>query len=58
MATKSFVTEFKFNSKDGFKLLSAIESSKKLDHKITQRVKNVVNHKEINNLMDSFLGED
>lgn len=58
MATKSFVTEFKFNQNSGFKLLNAIENSKKIDRKLIQRVDNVTNRDEINKLMKSVLGED
>lgn len=57
MATKSFVTEFKFNSKAGYKLVNAIENSKNVDHKINQKINNVTKRKDIDRIMSSFLGE-
>jgi hypothetical protein len=57
MATKSFVTEFKFNSKSGYKLINAIENSKKSDRTINQKVTNVTEQKDIDRIMSSFLGE-
>lgn len=55
MATKSFQADFKFNTKSGIKLIDAIEKSKRVDHTITQSVKNVRDREAINNIMDSFL---
>ncbi len=55
MATKSFQSDFKFNTKSGAKLINAIEKSKRVDHTITQGVKNVREKDAINNIMDAFL---
>lgn len=56
MATKSFLTEFKFSAKSGKKIIDAIENSKTREHVLHQKVKVVRDPKAINNLMDSFLG--
>jgi len=58
VATKSFITEFKFSSRSGLKLLKAIEGSKKVDGKINQRTQNVTDKKDINKIIDSFLGDN
>lgn len=58
MATKSFVTEFKFNTKSGQKLVNAIDNSRKTEHMVTQSVKNVTNQKDLNKIMNSFLGAE
>ncbi|MEY8717711.1 MULTISPECIES: hypothetical protein [Ligilactobacillus] len=57
MATKSFQSDFKFNTKSSVKLASAIEKSKRVDHTITKNVKNVSDKNKINNIMNSFLGK-
>lgn len=56
MATKSFLTEFKFSAKSGKKIIDAIENSKTREHVLNQKVELVRDNKSINNLMDSFLG--
>lgn len=56
MATKSFLTEFKFSAKSGKKIATAIENSKTHEHVLNQKVEMVRDTKAINNLMDSFLG--
>lgn len=58
MATRSFVTEFKFNPKSGRKLIRAIERSKIVNHEIKQKVINVNNEERINKIMNSFLRKD
>lgn len=58
MATKSFITEFKFGKKSSNKLISAIENSKKVDHTLNQRVSNVTQKEDINKMMNSFLGNN
>lgn len=55
MATKSFQTDFKFTAKTGAKLVSAIESSKRVDHEIRQKVTTIKDKQTINNIMSSFL---
>lgn len=57
MATKSFITEFKFNSKSAHKLMNAIENSKRSDNSIMQPVNNITDKKDIKRIMSSFLGE-
>lgn len=57
MATKSFQSDFKFNTKSSVKLASAIEKSKRVDHTIAKSVKNVSDKNKINNIMNSFLGK-
>lgn len=57
MATKSFQTDFKFTAKTGAKLVSAIESSKRVDHEIRQKVTTIKDKQTINNIMSSFLGK-
>ncbi|EFU06197.1 MULTISPECIES: hypothetical protein [Bacteria] len=57
MATKSFQSDFKFNAKTGVKLVSAIESSRRVDHSINQSVTTVRDKGTINNIMKSFLGK-
>ncbi len=57
MATKSFQADFKFNSKSSVKLLEAIEKSKRVDHRIDKKVKNVRDKDTINSIMGSFLGK-
>jgi len=57
MATKSFYTEFKLNSKSGNKLVNAFENSQEVKHTITQSAKDVTNDKEVKNILDSFLGK-
>jgi len=54
MATKSFVTEFKFTTKSGAKLLNAVESSRTREHVIDQSVTIVKDKKAINGIVDSF----
>lgn len=56
MATKSFLTEFKFSAKSGKKIIDAIENSKTREHVLNQKVEVVRDSESINNLMDSFLG--
>ncbi|MFP3919834.1 hypothetical protein U5N28_18680 [Lysinibacillus telephonicus] len=56
MATKSFLTEFKFSAKSGKKIVDAIENSKTREHVLQQKVEIVRDTGSINNLMDSFLG--
>ncbi|CAM3862752.1 hypothetical protein [Alkalicoccus chagannorensis] len=58
MATKSFETEFKFNTKAGSKLINAIENSKKVNHVIYQRTENVTSKEDIDFIMDSLWDED
>lgn len=53
MATKSFQTDFKFDSKVGVKLLDAIEKSEKVEHRIDKKVKNVRDKDTINSIMKS-----
>lgn len=57
MATKSFQSDFKFNAKTGVKLVSAIESSRRVDRSINQSVTTVRDKGTINNIMKSFLGK-
>ncbi len=54
MATKSFQTDFKFDSKVGVKLLDAIEKSEKVEHRIDKKVKNVRDKDTINSIMKSI----
>lgn len=54
MATKSFLTEFKFSAKSGKKIVDAIENSKTREHVLQQKVEIVRDTGSINNLMDSF----
>lgn len=56
MATKSFLTDFKFTAKSGKKIINAIENSRTSEHVISQRVDLVRNTNKINNMMDSFFG--
>lgn len=56
MATKSFLTEFKFSAKSGKKIIDAFENSKTHEHVLNQKIEIVHDTKAINNLMDSFLG--
>lgn len=56
MATKSFLTEFKFSAKSGQKIATAIENSKPHKHVLNQKVEMIRDAEPINNLMDSFLG--
>ncbi|HWO76083.1 hypothetical protein MOC27_17650 [Bacillus inaquosorum] len=58
MATKSFITDFKFNAKTGHKLVAAIENSKQVKHTINQRTTDVTDKEEINDIMKAFLGRD
>lgn len=58
MATKSFTTEFKFNSKSGEKLINAIENSRRVDHIINQPVHTITDKEKIDDLMKSFLNEE
>ena len=55
MATKSFVTEFKFTTKSGYKLLDAIENSKTHEHVFAQPVSTIRDKDIVNSIMDSFL---
>lgn len=55
MATKSFTTEFKFNQKNGGKLISAIESSRSVKLKIDKKTHNATSKKEITGIMESFM---
>lgn len=57
MATKSFHSDFTFNSKSSVKLVNAIEKSERVDHNINKSVKNVRDKDTINNIMKSFLGK-
>jgi hypothetical protein len=57
MATKSFVTEFKFSTKSGAKLISAVENSRTREHVIDKSVSIIKDTKTINNIMDTFLGK-
>ncbi len=52
MATKTFTTEFKLNTKGATNLVSALNSSKRVDININQEVKNVHDRKEISLLMN------
>ncbi|HHU19303.1 MAG TPA: hypothetical protein GXZ58_03525 [Bacilli bacterium] len=54
MATKSFTTEFKFGRRNAQNLISAIENSKKVDHKINQKVSEVTDQESIDSIMESF----
>lgn len=54
MATKSFTTEFKFNSKAGEKLINAIDKSRRVDHEVQQRVENITKKEEIEFIVSSF----
>ncbi|AMW98465.1 hypothetical protein [Rummeliibacillus stabekisii] len=56
MATQSFLTDFKFTTKSGAKIINAFENSKTSEHVIPQKVEVVRNSEKINNLMDAFLG--
>ncbi|MBV5114194.1 MULTISPECIES: hypothetical protein [Bacillus] len=58
MATKSFTTDFRLNAKSGYKLINAIENSRKVKHKINQSVTDVNKKEEINDIMKAFLGEE
>ncbi|KYC76985.1 hypothetical protein PQS30_19510 [Bacillus licheniformis] len=58
MATKSFITDFKLNAKSGYKLINAIENSKKVKHTINQSTTDVTKKEEIDSIMKAFLGED
>ena len=55
MATKSFTSEFKFNQKSGSKLASALEKSRRVEHRINQPVNDVTRTESIQKIMDSFL---
>ncbi|MEX0779224.1 MAG: hypothetical protein WD037_05795 [Balneolales bacterium] len=55
MATKSFTTEFKFGKRSARKLLNAINNSKKVNHQINQRVSNISEKKEIDEIMSSYM---
>lgn len=57
MATKSFTTEFKINKKASQKLVNALDNSRRVDHKIQQRVETIHDKDRINNIMASFLGK-
>ena len=58
MATKSFVTDFKFTQKTGPKFLRAIENSRTREHVFNQNVTTVRDEESINSIMDSFLKKD
>jgi len=55
MATKSFISEFKFNQKSSAKLANAIEKSKRVDHVINQTVNDVTSTETIQKIMEGFL---
>ncbi|MCA9765467.1 MAG: hypothetical protein KC455_03515 [Carnobacterium sp.] len=57
MATKSFTTEFKINRKASQKLANALQKSKRVDHKINQKIETINDKERINNIMASFLGK-
>lgn len=57
MATKSFTTEFKFKSKNGYKLLQAIENSRPIDHSFNQKVTDIKDKEELDKILDSFVKE-
>lgn len=56
MATKSFLTEFKFSAKSGKKIINAIENSKTREHVLNQKVEVIKDSASVNKLMDSFFG--
>ncbi|WP_153979723.1 hypothetical protein [Paenibacillus xylanilyticus] len=58
MATKSFTSEFKFNQRASSKLADAIEKSRRVDYEIQQKVNFVARTESIENIMQSFLGDN
>ncbi|WP_088815535.1 MULTISPECIES: hypothetical protein [Listeria] len=54
MATKSFYTEFKLNTKAGNKLANAVDHSRRVNVDVKQPVKIVKDKSELNNIMDEF----
>ncbi|ENH95776.1 phage protein [Gracilibacillus halophilus YIM-C55.5] len=56
MATKSFTTDFKFNRKQAQKLINAIEDSKDMQYKPSQRVNEVSDPEAIKNIIQSAKG--
>jgi hypothetical protein len=58
MATKSFLTDFKFNAKSGYKLIEAIENSKRVDLKVSQATSNVTKKEDLDSIMKAFRGEN
>ncbi|EFI83137.1 hypothetical protein HMPREF0556_11822 [Listeria grayi DSM 20601] len=57
MATKSFQTDFKFNTKSASKLLYAIETSKKKDIVIKKPHKTIKDSNAIDSIMNAFLNK-
>ena len=57
MATKSFLTDFKFSDKSGAEIINAFENSKTKEHVFTQKVEVVKDEASINKLMDSFFDD-
>lgn len=55
MATKSFTTEFKLNSKGAINLISALNASRKVDIEVSHEVKSVHGREEISNLVDNLI---
>ena len=56
MATKSFMSEFKFNRKASLKLANALEKSRKVKYQLSQSVNDVTRTEAIEKIMESFLG--
>ncbi|MFD1411528.1 hypothetical protein [Lapidilactobacillus gannanensis] len=55
MATKSFQTDYSFNTKSSSKLIEAMEKSKRVTHKITQPVEQIRSKEEVNIFISSLL---
>lgn len=57
MATKTFTTEFKLNSKGAINFLDALDQSERVDLKMNHEIKNVHDKPEIKNLISKLVGK-
>ncbi|EUJ33114.1 hypothetical protein MFLO_04205 [Listeria floridensis FSL S10-1187] len=58
MATKSFYTEFKLNTKAGNKLANAVDNSRRVDLEIKKPVRDVNKKEELDRMMESFFSQN